>query len=187
MSLEQHSKFRVRPARSEEDMAVAARLFTVYTDGLGIDLSFQSFAEELAGLPGKYSPPRGELLLARSADNDAVLGCVAVRPFDGGTTEPAPPGTRGGSSKRRCEMKRLYVCPEARGTGTGEALGRAILRKAAELGYDEALLDTLPSMVSAVRLYRKLGFVEIPPYYPSPISGTKFYSKDLRSESRASV
>ncbi len=201
-------------------MASAARLFQIYADGLGIDLSFQSFAEELARLPGQYAPPRGELLLARRVCDGAVQGCVALRPFDddgggsgsgghtkrdvqalsgiigggggdgGGSSGDGGGGRSGGgrdgsdeplsSTTRRCEMKRLYVCPEARGTGMGIALARAVVQKAAELGYDEALLDTLPSMSSALRLYDKLGFDETPAYYSSPILDTRFYRKDLR-------
>lgn len=42
----------IRPARSPEDIAAAAGLFRAYRDGLGVDLCFQDFDAELAGLPG---------------------------------------------------------------------------------------------------------------------------------------
>lgn len=183
-TMDNQPRYYIRPARTKEDIDAVWQLFKTYADGLGIDLSYQSFAQELSGLPGRYAPPYGELFLARATDDDAVLGCAAFRPFDDLKQEQHPERISGAETPkpraRRCEMKRLYVCPEARGTGLGEALARAILEKAAELGYCEALLDTLPIMVSAVRLYEKLGFVEIPHYYETPVPGTKFYSLQLK-------
>lgn len=160
------AKFRLVRASRKEDIAAIARLFTAYARTLGIDLSYQNFDEELAGLPGQYAPPTGDLLLAYStAEPPTVLGCVAVRPAK--------------DSKTRCEIKRLYVCPEARGLGLGGALIAGVVRAAAKLGYHELVLDTLPTMGSAIRLYEKTGFCEIPAYYDTPILGTKFYKLDL--------
>ena len=41
----------LREVVSEQDVATARRLFRQYAEWLGIDLSFQSFDEELASLP----------------------------------------------------------------------------------------------------------------------------------------
>ena len=155
--------FQLHPVRSAEALAATARLFEAYAASLGIDLSFQDFAAELATLPGKYAPPGGELLLARGAGGEP-LGCVALRPL----------GTDG-----CCEMKRLYVSPQARGLGLGRALVEALLQEARRLGYRELRLDTLPTMASALRLYREAGFVPIPPYYDTPLAGTVFLGRRL--------
>ncbi|KAK6498977.1 hypothetical protein TWF481_011548 [Arthrobotrys musiformis] len=57
-------RFTISPT-TPTDLPDVINLFTLYAESLNIDLSFQSFAEELAGLPGKYAPPAGQILLAR--------------------------------------------------------------------------------------------------------------------------
>jgi ribosomal protein S18 acetylase RimI-like enzyme len=160
-------RFRIAPARTAEDLQGVAALFGAYAAGLNIDLGFQNFAAERAGLPGAYAPPAGALLLARSAaaeTEEAPLGCVALRPLP----------TQG-----CCEMKRLYVSPAARGLGLGQALVRAILAEAARIGYREMRLDTLPSMTRAIALYHAAGFAPVPPYYNTPLAGTLFLGRPL--------
>ncbi|MCP8937224.1 GNAT family N-acetyltransferase [Alsobacter sp. SYSU M60028] len=155
--------FTISPVETADDLAAAAGLFRAYATSLDVDLAYQGFAAELAGLPGLYAPPAGALLLARGGDG-APLGCVALRPT-------GAPGA--------CEMKRLYVAPEGRGLGLGVALVRAALAAASRAGYAEIRLDTLPSMHEAIALYRKLGFDPIEPYYDTPVAGTLFLRRRL--------
>lgn len=151
----------IRPAAGPKDIEEAKRLFEEYSRWLGIDLSFQNFAEELQRLPGDYAPPEGVLLLARSGE--AIAGCVAVRRIDG----------------PRCEMKRLFVRVGFQGMGVGERLARAAVDWARGAGYARMLLDTLPPMRSAHRLYERLGFKEIEPYRFNPVPGARYLSIDL--------
>jgi ribosomal protein S18 acetylase RimI-like enzyme len=150
-------------ARSSADLDAVKRLFTAYASALGIDLSYQGFEEELAGLPGKYAAPSGALLIARGWDGEP-LGCVALRPLD---------------DAGRCEMKRLYVSPRGRGLGLGKALVDAVIAEAKRIGYREMRLDTLPTMGEAISLYRKAGFQPIDPYYETPVAGTIFMGRRL--------
>lgn len=154
---------RIAPAQSEEDIAAVADLFRAYAAGLGVDLAYQNFAAELAALPGAYAPPKGALLLARTRDGTAV-GCVGLRPMAG-------PGC--------CEMKRLYVAPQGRGTGLGRQLVEALAAIAAGIGYREMRLDTLPSMAAAQALYQSCGFAPMEPYYDTPVAGTQFLRRKL--------
>jgi putative acetyltransferase len=161
----------VEPVRSPPDLEAAIALFTAYTTALGIDLAFQDFATEMASMPGKYVPPKGELLLAKDAAGHAI-GCVALRPL------PV-------HGEYVCEMKRLYVSPEGRGTGAGRKLAETVIEVAESIGYQEMRLDTLPSMSAALKLYAGLGFVGILPYYETPLEGTRFLSLKLpRTSSR---
>ncbi|MGK6318608.1 GNAT family N-acetyltransferase [Sphingomonas sp. DT-204] len=147
--------FRIAPAVSDDDLRTVARLFEDYAASLPVDLGYQNFAAELAGLPGSYAPPRGALLLARN-DAGEPLGCVGVRPL---------------ADEGVCEMKRLYLVPAARGLGLGRALAEAAIGAARERGYRELRLDTLPSMTAAIAMYEAMGFRRIPAYYePTPCS-----------------
>ena len=152
------------PADIPEKIEKAREIFRLYARSLDFDLSFQGFAAELAGLPGDYAPPAGRLFLA--LDKDETAGCVALRKIGDGV----------------CEMKRLFVAPGQRGRGIGRALAAAIIREAKNLGYKRMRLDTVPSMVSAIGLYRSLGFEEIPPYCYNPVPGTKFFELRLGQE-----
>lgn len=151
----------IRQAVTKSDFEEVRTLFREYEAFLDVDLCFQSFEEELAGLPGKYAPPSGDLLIA--LDGDEVLGCVALRPLDLGI----------------CEMKRLYVRPIARGTGLGRQLAQAIIESAGKLGYRTMRLDTLEKLTAALGLYTALGFKEAQPYYNNPLNGVVYLEKDL--------
>jgi len=140
-------------------------LFQEYAQALNVDLCFQHFDEELAGLPGEYAAPRGSLLLATVAGETA--GCCALRPLDSVDYANA------------CEMKRLYVRPQYRGLGLGRMLAEAILEQARQAGFGCVLLDTLDDMEAARALYDELGFVDIPPYYFNPIAGAHYLKAAL--------
>ena len=155
--------FTIRPVTSARDLEAATALFALYASALDVDLAFQDFAEELASLPGKYAAPAGALLLARGAHGEP-LGCVGLRPI---------------ASRLCCEMKRLFVSPQARGLGLGRALVAAITAEAVRIGYREMRLDTLPAMEAARGLYQQAGFAPIAPYYDTPLAGTIFLGRRL--------
>jgi ribosomal protein S18 acetylase RimI-like enzyme len=149
--------------RTPADHDAIKALFREYAESLGFSLAYQDFDQELADFPGKYSSPEGALLLARVGDEAA--GTVALRKLDTGI----------------CEMKRLYVKPQFRGRRTtdGRSIGRALAEDIVgigrERGYQRLRLDTIGGkMHQALALYRSMGFVEIPPYYASPIPDTAY-------------
>lgn len=157
------SHAEIKQATSADDFAAASALIEKYAAELGVDLCFQDFAEEVATLATMYGPPGGCLLLARA--NGSAVGCVAVRKRDADT----------------CEMKRLYVQPERRGTGLGRRLAEIALVTGRKLGYERMLLDTLPVMNEAQALYSSLGFEEISGYYPNPLPGVRYLACSLGS------
>ena len=80
---------------------------------------------------------------------------------------------------RTAEMKRLYVRPDARGRGLARQLISRLCDEARRLNYTEIRLDTLPKMGDAQAIYETYGFVDIEPYYQTPIAGTRFMSKKI--------
>jgi GNAT superfamily N-acetyltransferase len=78
-----------------------------------------------------------------------------------------------------CEAKRLYVRPEFRWRGVGEALVRRLIEEGRTAGYREMFGDSLPSMSAAMRVYRRLGFSDTPPYSPNPTPGAVYLRLDL--------
>jgi putative acetyltransferase len=143
------------------DLVAVRQLFEEYAATLNVSLCFQNFPQELAGLPGDYALPHGRLLLARV--DDAPAGCVALRPKEG----------------RTCEMKRLYLRPGYQGAGRGRRLVEAAIAEARAIGYTAMVLDTLPSMQTALKLYESSGFVRREAYYATPIDGTVFMELQL--------
>jgi carbonic anhydrase len=148
-------------AGDDASVAEARVLFQEYAAGLGVDLCFQNFEAELAGLPGDYAPPDGTLTLAHV--DGALAGCVAAHRWDADV----------------CEMKRLYVRDAFRGTGCGVALVQHVIDWARAAGFRRVVLDTLPSMGDAQRMYARFGFREIEPYRPNPVPGARYLALDL--------
>ncbi len=159
---------RVEDAEGEEGLGHVRSLLRAfaaeYDPLVCLIFDVQGFAAEVAGLPGRYAPPSGCLLLAR--DGDTPVGCVAMRDLGGGT----------------CEMKRLYVAPEHRGRRVGRFLVEEVVRKAERLGYRRMVLDTLPEMAGALALYRGQGFVEAARYWDHPTERAVFMEKPLGIE-----
>ena len=150
---------------ASEQLDATRQIFTEYAGQLGIDLCFQNFEAELAGLPGEYSDPSGALLLAL-VDGE-IAGCCGLRALDSSDYPNA------------AEMKRLYVRKAFRRFGLGRQLAEAMLDTARMAGYRSVLLDTLDDMESARALYAELGFTQIPPYYHNPIPGAHYLKVDL--------
>lgn len=163
---------RVTLFRAEQDahLEQVRVLFREYVAELGVDLCFQGFEEELASLPGKYGPPEGTLILA--SVGDSLAGCGAVRPLKL-ASQFAKPG------EHVCEMKRLFVRPEFRRSGLGRKLAEELIEFGRSAGYDRMLLDTLDRLEPALKMYRRLGFVEIPAYYGNPLPGVVYLAKEL--------
>ena len=148
--------------QSPEQIEKARELFLEYAESLGFSLCFQGFDQELAGLPGDYSPPDGRLLVAEYRGQ--LAGCVALHR----------------SGPDTCEMKRLYLRPQFRGRGLGRLQAEAVIAEARTIGYRKMRLDTVePVMPNAVAMYRRLGFKEIDPYRPNPIAGALYMEVEL--------
>jgi putative acetyltransferase len=150
-----------RMAASDHDYEAASRLFKEYANWLGIDLCFQHFDEELLNIKSMYGSPLGCIILA--IENETYIGCTAVRPIE----------------NKVCELKRMYVMPAHQQKGIAQALLQKAIQFARQAGYQKIRLDTLSSMVPAMRLYEKNGFHQIPAYYFNPEPNAVFYELEI--------
>ena len=155
----------IKFAETENELIHIKELFNEYVSFLGENLDFQGYESELKNLPGKYAPPDGILYLALEGDYPA--GCCALKRI-------------GNKSEKKCEMKRLYVRPEFRGTGLGKKLAIMIIEAAEKAGYSEMYLDTLERLTEAVGLYTSLGFTQTEPYYDNPIPDAVYWKLNLK-------
>jgi len=124
-------------------------------------LDLQNYDEETEHLEAKYGRPYGRLYLAYIDGEPA--GCIGLKKID----------------EESCEMKRLYVRPAFRSRGLGRILVQKIIDDGKEIGYQRMMLDTLPFLKSAVRLYREFGFYEIKRYNDSPMDTSIFMELNL--------
>lgn len=156
----------IEPASWPAEVPLAKELFLEYADWLDLDLCFQGFDAELAGLPGGYAPPDGNLWFARV--DGAVAGVVGLRPFGSD-----------GRLRGCCEMKRLWVRPGYRGLGLGRRLAVKTLEAAEALGYRRMVLDTVHHMTEAQSLYASLGFRDRSAQVRDPHPKLVYMERDL--------
>ena len=127
---------------------------------------FGTLQQEAAELPHTYPNQNGGAILATRGSRPA--GFIAWRSL------PLP------ELASAWELKRLWIRPEARGSGLGSALVESVISRARLTGKTELVLDTAPdSMAAAVCLYRKLGFVDCPCYNGCPKAGILYLRKSL--------
>lgn len=133
-----------------EQLDIFRDLLREYQSFLGVDLCFQKFESELSNPLSKYTPPRGIVLLCYWEGE--ICACGALQDL----------------GDNMCELKRIYVKPEFRRRGIARTISEYLLKRASEIGYEKARLDTLRRLTGAVPLYQSLGFSEIDPYNYNP-------------------
>jgi GNAT superfamily N-acetyltransferase len=127
--------------------AMRAEIAGVYDD---LDLDAADMPK--AG-PAELGPPGGTFLVGFDDSGQAVC-CGGVKRLEDGT----------------CEIKRMYVVPQARGRGVARELLRQLEDAARRLGYEVARLDTGPRQPSAERMYREAGYRPIGNFNANPVA-----------------
>lgn len=147
-------------AEATDDIAAVKAIFLEYLafieDYLGQTLAFQGTEAEFKNFPQIY-----DVLFLAKYENEPIAAC-GIKPF----------------KDEICELKRLYCRPIARGKGSGEALMRAAIQSAKQLGYKQIYLDTDHGLIHANAIYEKLGFMDIEKYYDNPMD-SRFMAKAL--------
>ena len=144
-----------------EELEEVREIFIEYADFLKVDLCFQDFEKELQTLHEVYALPKGCIILAK--EEKQVLGCIALKPI----------------GEEICEMKRLYVRPEARGQSLGKQLVEELIDFAKKAEYKTMKLDTITSLKEAIKLYQSKGFIKTEPYVYNPLSDVLYFELTL--------
>jgi GNAT superfamily N-acetyltransferase len=135
--------------------AMRDEMAAVY-DGLDMDS-----ANMPAAGAAELGPPHGTFLVGY--EDGAPICCGGVKRLD----------------EHRCDLKRMYVVPRARGRGVARRLLGELEHAATELGYTVARLDTGPRQPAAQRLYESAGYVAIGNFNDNPVASF-FGEKPLR-------
>lgn len=152
----------IRRAEFPIDSAAVLDIWREFIANSPVNLDYQNNEVEFATFTEKYAAPYGCVLLAEA--DGVVEGCVAMRQV----------------TATICEMKRLYVRPEARGKRLGRDLAEQLIAEPRAVGYREMRLDVQAKFLLAVRqLYADLGFVEAEPIAFNPIPGASFLGLHL--------
>ena len=120
--------------------------------------------------PGQFIPPSGVFLLVseeKGPAERAFVGCGGIRRIDDGADGAV-----------RFEAKHLWLQPQVRGRGWGQALLAELERRAQNCGADEVGLDTNASLTAAGALYARSGYESCAPYNDNP-NATNWYRKSL--------
>jgi ribosomal protein S18 acetylase RimI-like enzyme len=155
------NKLTLKKADTPQDFKNGKQLFLQYIQSLDFELNFQDVDRELKEIATEYNYPTGVLLLVY--DGDKAIACAGVRKID----------------TNIAELKRMFVNSDYRGRQLGQQLLEQALKETTQLGYRSIRLDTVPSMLSAIKLYKAAGFHEIEPYRFNPIPGAIYMEKEL--------
>ncbi len=121
---------------------IIAGLESLGAPGFSTDLPVRDFWNTL----DKVLPPQGELVLARDGAG-RLVGCGSLTDIGAGTGE----------------LKRLFVRPEARGTGLGRRLVMHRIATARRMGLTRLVVDTIRTTKAMQSIYADLGFTPMPP------------------------
>ena len=146
-------------AATEESQRLLAHYFDelsrTFPDG------FDPQAGSTTADPAELSPPRGLFLVVREDDGTAV-GCGGIKLIDAGTAE----------------IKRMWLHSSTRGRGLGALLLDALEEAARELGATKGVLDTNATLETAIAMYRRHGWQDVPAYNDNPYA-THWFAKTL--------
>lgn len=143
-----------------EHVEIVRGMFRKYQAWVDNDICFKGFEEEIANLPGQYSPPKGVIYLAY--DETEVVACAAIRP-------------RIDKSETEAELKRIFVKDNYRGHGLGKEIFDFAMLGAKEMGYKTVVIETLPIMTAAQHLYEDYGFVRATAYFENADDSVDFF------------
>lgn len=160
------SRVEIRPITSGDDLAMERVIRRVMTSYGASGAGFSIQDPEVAAMSAAYRGPRAAYFVAER--DGVVLGGAGIAQLAGGDADT-------------CELKKMYLLPEARGLGVGQRLLDRSLAAAAAAGFRRCYLETLANMVEAQRLYERNGFRSLcaPEGATGHFGCDRWYARDL--------
>ncbi|RKF18807.1 GNAT family N-acetyltransferase [Alginatibacterium sediminis] len=144
MKTPQHVEIRL--IKAEDDMAIKRIIEQVGREFGAIGEGFGPSDAEVSSMSQHYSELSGYAYYVATVEGQ-VVGGAGIAPMDAVT--------------QTCELRKLFVLPNARGLSIGRKLSEACIEFAKSANYQQCYLDTLSSMQAAIALYKKLGFTQL--------------------------
>lgn len=143
------AKYKIRTIQASDDEQVGILIRSVGKEFGAVGQGFGPSDSEVEAMSLHYAEPKHLFLVitlpSGGPDSDeTVVGCGGIAPLD--------------PEKGICELKKLFLHPDHRGSGLGKALTQKCLTFANAVGYQHCYLDTLSSMKRAISIYEKFGF-----------------------------
>ncbi len=114
------------------------KIGTAYAD-VSLDCMFETYNKEIS----IYFVVEDTKI--NSASHGKIIGGAGIAPLEN-------------SNENICELQKMYFLTEARGKGIGAMMMEKCLEKATQFGFEKCYLETMPYMLDAQKLYKKVGF-----------------------------
>ncbi|TRX21003.1 GNAT family N-acetyltransferase, partial [Flavobacterium franklandianum] len=146
-------KYRIRKIKKEDNLAVAALIRAVF-DELKIPKVGTAYEDPYLDLMyEEYNKPKSVYYVVEK--DGKIIGSAGVAPLEN-------------EAETICELQKMYFLPETRGLGLGSQMMAQCLESAKDFGFENCYLETMPFMLDAQKLYKKVGFE----YLESPMGST---------------
>lgn len=147
----------IRPIEKRDNPIVKSIVVSVLAEYEASGEGYASADPELDNMFATYQTERSVFYVV--VEGGSVKGCAGLAPLKG-------------AEKEICELQKMYFLPELRGKGYASLLIDRCLEDAKKFGFTQCYLETLPNMVGAQALYKKVGF-----HYIHTRLGTTGHSK----------
>lgn len=133
----------IREITQADNAQIAAVIRSVFEelDAPKVGTAYEDAALDV--MTETYNKPKMAYFVV--VNNRKIIGGCGIAPLEG-------------AAETVCELQKMYFLPEARGLGLGSKMIAVCLKKAQEFGFESCYLETLPFMVGAQKLYKKVGF-----------------------------
>ena len=143
----------IRKIEKRDNQSVAQLIRAVF-DELNIPKVGTAYADPYLDLMyEEYSKPRSAYFVVENEGR--VVGVAGVAPLEN-------------EAETICELQKMYFLPETRGLGIGSQMMATCLQRAKDFGFESCYLETMPFMLDAQKLYKKVGFE----YIDGPMGST---------------